>query len=772
MFGVECFDTHDEPISHYTQWDINQTLKIVLYGMDDGYMKSAPYVHFANSQSYEALVVRSTLQGDNTIIVDIPNVLLQEPWPLLVYIYLNDSTDAKSQKTIVKLDIPVQKRVKPSDYEYVENIDKITAEVIKQEIYDDFMDEIRSGNIAYPYVTLIDESTGKHVNLKVSDEKFGLYVDSTNRQLLDTGDIVNNLMTDSSTKVLSASMGATIKNMVDVIPDNIDEKIEEHDSSPTSHSDIRDDISSVSSAVDTMQNSIAEIENKIDDIDFRLDDTISGSGILTTTDTLVNSSPIEMRIKGNTRQNLWANPKDNNYEGVVVTSEQDGSITLSGRTTSSDIWIGYEKRYVLKPGSTYTLSVDKEVQRNVAFRVEPRDADGTIISATSFAVAASKKTATSTIPSNAAYVNMLVSFTGSVGTTVSGTYHVMLNEGSTAQPWCPPGLNSVDELSVVTAGKNLCKPFTHGKVTANDDGSMTVEASEVTWANGTINPINIPAGTQVTVSTDNMYSGNVGFGFYFIASDNSRTEAHLYSRLSRTIQLSEDCVAYQCWFNGATDSAVTSHVMMEIGSTATSFEPYQGSTTPIDLDGHTLCSLPNGTCDELTIDATGAVTLTKRVCVADYEASDFNVAPTSKYTETALYKPYAGGVDFSRRKQRSDFAPIGNADTTVGYPVISAYTQGTNTVLRGGTGLTEASPNEQSTKFKSLLGSATWHHLYALAAPQTISLPPVTLPSFPSDKSNIYTTSNVPTAGLTVRYWKKGGELVANLYKLLRNHEA
>ena len=84
MFGVKCFDTHDEPISHYTQWDINQTLKIVLYGMDDGYMKNAPYVHFANIKSSEALVVPSTLQGDNTIIVDIPNILLQELWPLLV----------------------------------------------------------------------------------------------------------------------------------------------------------------------------------------------------------------------------------------------------------------------------------------------------------------------------------------------------------------------------------------------------------------------------------------------------------------------------------------------------------------------------------------------------------------------------------------------------------------------------------------------------------------------------------------------------------------
>ena len=768
MFGVECFDTHDEPISHYTQWDINQTLKIVLYGMDDGYMKNAPYVHFANSQSYEALVVRSTLQGDNTIIVDIPNVLLQEPWPLLVYIYLNDSTDASSQKTIVKLDIPVQKRVKPSDYEYVENIDRITAEVIKQEIYDDFMDEVNSGNLAYPYVTFIDESTGKHVNLKVSDEKFGLYVDSTNRQLLDTGDIVNNLMTDSSTKVLSASMGATLKNMVDVIPDNIDEKIEEHDSSPTSHSDIRDDISSVSSAVDTMQDSVAEIEKKIDDA--MLDDTISGNGILTTTDTLVDYSPIEMRIKGATRQNLWVNPVVSDYNGITLTSNEDGSITISGTTTSNSIWFGYAKRFTLKPGSTYTLSVDKALQSNITFRVESRDVDGVIIPGALFLVSGSKLTDTFTIPSNTAYVNMLFSSNADVGVTLSGTYRVMLNEGSEAEPWCPPGLSSVDELSVVTAGKNLFKPFTSGKVTANDDGSMTVGASTETWEQGEKNPINLPAGTYVTLSTDNTYSGgDIGFGVFLYTSDDSRISINLYNLLHKTIQLSEDCVAYQCWFNGATTSAATSRVMMEIGSTATSFEPYQSSITPIDLDGNSLRSLPDGTCDELVIVEDGSARIEKRIQCDQLVADSFSIQST-KYAKATAQKEYADGVKFTSRTQTNDFAHVGNIDST-GITSFGTYSQRADgNVHRLGVSGSYNSMQEQLEAVKSAVGSKTITAIYKLATPETIKLPPVTLPSFPSDKSNIYTTSNVPTAGLTVRYWKKGGELVANLYKLLWNH--
>lgn len=134
MFEVDCLDTYDNPIEHFTQWDVDQKVKIVLDGVEDGYLAIAPEVHFANAKSTEALVVRSTVQGNNTIIADVPNILLQEYYPLLIYVYLTDSKDVSSQKTIIKIEIPIRKRAVPSDYEYVENIERITAEQIKQEI--------------------------------------------------------------------------------------------------------------------------------------------------------------------------------------------------------------------------------------------------------------------------------------------------------------------------------------------------------------------------------------------------------------------------------------------------------------------------------------------------------------------------------------------------------------------------------------------------------------------------------------------------------------
>lgn len=151
MYEVPCLDLNGDTINRFYQWDIDQKIVINLEGCNERYLQNPPEVHFSNSSRKEALVVRSTVKysGDDVavqddsvatmhagdiIIADIPNILLQEPYPLLVYVYLTDADDSSSQKTILYSEIPVRKRAKPSDYLYVENITRITAEMIKKEI--------------------------------------------------------------------------------------------------------------------------------------------------------------------------------------------------------------------------------------------------------------------------------------------------------------------------------------------------------------------------------------------------------------------------------------------------------------------------------------------------------------------------------------------------------------------------------------------------------------------------------------------------------------
>lgn len=141
MFEAKCYDIDGNSIDGFTQWDIDQQMTIKLEGcgkdhisVSDKYFSIAPEVHFSNVKRNTALVVRSTVVDKSTIMVSVPNVLLTEPYPLLVYVYLTDNRDVSAQKTIVHVELPIRKRNEPDSYWYVENIERITAEMIKEEI--------------------------------------------------------------------------------------------------------------------------------------------------------------------------------------------------------------------------------------------------------------------------------------------------------------------------------------------------------------------------------------------------------------------------------------------------------------------------------------------------------------------------------------------------------------------------------------------------------------------------------------------------------------
>ena len=215
MYEVTCLDLDGNTINNFFQWDVDQKIAIKVKGCEEDYLRIAPEVHFANTKSKEAIVVRSWLSGritsetnvriepddssddnvkgvlndddeivytpyveysannadnDNlivnttyaggakewcvieynnnkcylessciernidTIVADVPNSLLEEPYPLLIYVYLTDSDDVSSQRTILYGELPVRKRAKPSDYKYVENITPVTYKMIKDEL--------------------------------------------------------------------------------------------------------------------------------------------------------------------------------------------------------------------------------------------------------------------------------------------------------------------------------------------------------------------------------------------------------------------------------------------------------------------------------------------------------------------------------------------------------------------------------------------------------------------------------------------------------------
>ena len=114
-------------IHNLTQWDAGQSF----YIFNEFNLTEAPLFHFCNSQSEEALIVTATL-SDNKITVDIPNILLQEPYSIIAYMYCY-STDT-SARSIIAIKIPVRRRPKPSQYKYVENIEVTSMKRVEAQL--------------------------------------------------------------------------------------------------------------------------------------------------------------------------------------------------------------------------------------------------------------------------------------------------------------------------------------------------------------------------------------------------------------------------------------------------------------------------------------------------------------------------------------------------------------------------------------------------------------------------------------------------------------
>ena len=473
-----------------------------------------------------------------------------------------------------------------------------------------------------------------------------------------------------------------------------------------------------------------------------------GPDSVVTADDSFPCKPVEMTVYGQTRQNLWVNPQGSGND-ITVISNSNGTVTISG-TSSGNIWIGYAQRYSLKPGGTYTLSIDKATTNlNVAFRVESRhsvDRDGPSVQLAVVTDPSSPKTFT--VPSNSEYCNFLFTCL-ETNLTVSGTYRVMLNEGSEAQPWCPPGLNSVEELSVVCAGKNLAAADLDAtddgvKISSEDDGAVSFVGTATSLHPQLWCPIYLPSDVDMVASQ--MVAGSVGEGgrCYFHILGILGLEATVIAATRDAEEVAFNTGEFDSYRflavvegNGVTFNCKL-YPQLEVGSTATAYEPPAVTTTPIDLDGHALNSLPDGTRDELHIDGGGNVTMVQRVGVANapseagswkfvYDGGEFNISDTSTSSQ-----------DDMTLRNMCDALPVRKAASDPAYAFVStSYGYAKHPLI------TDASTAA------GIAGGATY--LYPLAAPQTIDLGTITPPTMAAPNVTAYVAGDTP-AEMTLDY--------------------
>ena len=90
------------------QWDKNQVLTI--YGLS---LASIPEIHFANAHMKEAIIRQARMDDAGVVTVDIPDLILQNPYKITAYVCVYDDLKFNS---LYAIDIPVQARIKPADY--------------------------------------------------------------------------------------------------------------------------------------------------------------------------------------------------------------------------------------------------------------------------------------------------------------------------------------------------------------------------------------------------------------------------------------------------------------------------------------------------------------------------------------------------------------------------------------------------------------------------------------------------------------------------------
>lgn len=204
---------------------------------------------------------------------------------------------------------------------------------------------------------------------------------------------------------------------------------------------------------------------------------------------------------------------------------------------------------------------------------------------------------------------------------------IQLYEGSSADgtfvPYGSMGLKAVGKnlLDLASSNGGTSAGLT---VTPNGDGTFAVSGTAT--------------GVSVNVLLAGTYSNSAPVLFTLPAGTYTLTDARLFyhttvigsattlvSGRSVTFTLDEETPisAIRCP-NAVTGTTydTTIYPQLELGSTATAYQPYVGTVTPIDLQGHQLRSLPDGTRDELAVDSAGNVTLTQRVGVTTQATTD------------------------------------------------------------------------------------------------------------------------------------------------------
>ncbi len=314
--------------------------------------------------------------------------------------------------------------------------------------------------------------------------------------------------------------------------------------------------------------------------------------------------------------------------GVTWSTGEGGRLKAVGTATGNTYAVGTPtdadlgKSYIpLLPAGTYTATSYWQVEFNV-YSMPVGSASGTSLRSYS------KDDFTFTL-TEPRYVQLGVRATE--GMVTDTEYELSIYEGSVRHPYTPKGSvgllatggNLLDIGSAMYSANRCAYEVTDTGITltGNATTAYCYVNMRLVGLRGTCTlhfDVSSDLGHAVQVSSDVgvlIQRSEVTTATFTVPEDASYVTIYLYVKSD----------------SSGTHTATFTNVQLEVGSTATPYQPYVETAIPIDLQGHALRSLPDGTHDELRVDADGNVTLVQRVGVLEMLASDWGTSSAGRY---------------------------------------------------------------------------------------------------------------------------------------------
>ena len=388
---------------------------------------------------------------------------------------------------------------------------------------------------------------------------------------------------------------------------------------------------------------IAELENQAANVV-----TGTSTGLVAHAEDAYAQKPREVRLKGKTWVNRWPVINSAN-NGVTVSTDETGLITVTGelatQTTGSYVSTAINS---ISAKKSITVLSSRGFPNGVYLFVSFYDSDNGVLPG-ELQVGFSSTTETwksATVPANTAIAKVGVGVKPNtvLSSPLSLSFRVMLVDGTEA-PDCftpPASITSAQPENLVTAGKNLLRlnpDLAQSTVdgvtfTPQDDGGILVDgtASEnaffnLDFSNNQGTTPAPPAGTTVTQSNN---ADGVAMNVDVFLFDGRFVPVTMQAISTAVVPTSAAYLRSFIYVNAGSDvDNVTVYPQLELGSTATPYEPPTVTQTP--LPEVELRSLPNGTCDELVIKADGMCEVERRT---GYIASYTDEEVTGEYVST------------------------------------------------------------------------------------------------------------------------------------------